>query len=61
MINSRIATKKKKGVVETDVVIFPMDEIPPDNYRISINEKTLETYTPTNENKDIETNDHKAE
>jgi hypothetical protein len=60
-MNSRITANDKKGVVETDVVIFPMDEISSDNGRLSIKDKTLETFTPTNENKDIEINNHNSE
>lgn len=53
MKNSKLVSEKNNVVVETDVVIFPMDEIFSDESKISINQKALENYVKVNDNKPI--------
>lgn len=53
MKNSKLVSEKNNVVVETDVVIFPMDEIFGDESKISINQKALENYVKVSDNKPI--------
>lgn len=55
MTNSEITASKNNIVVETDVVIFPMDEILGSDDKISITETSKETFTPANESSNVET------